>query len=545
MKNNTKPITIATIFFILLFSVLIAGCKSTPETVDKKSDDGFERRENTGRVVFNRYERPADEYFEETEVSEESGISEETDDSAGTVVSEEADDGAGTEISEGIDDSGETESSAVAAAESSADAATETSVAEETDKETEVAQETEAPSEKESPVETLSLIETDKFITGCFAGTSNIFILPSDGTFWSAGYNHSGQLGLENDLSYIVWDISQVFINGEEYPDIVSVAPGENHTVVLMEDGSLWGVGESLYGELGRFGSDGIGKVRAFTRLKNMNGNNIDSAKVIAAGCNNTFYIDNDNALWATGFNYYGELGLGNTTNSPGFVKVPGAGIGDVKSVAAGSRHTVILKNDGSVWVSGYNFNGQLGLGDEGDVSSFTLVKDIDSAAAVAAGNYHTVILKDDGTVWTAGANYSGQLGYDGEGQRSFTQVKDSQGKPVEDAVAIAAKGDMTIIQKNDGSLLLAGSYLEPEYDYESGPPEQLTGEPESTLISIKPADPSAFTGIDKVVLGSRSIYVLTEDGHVWAAGSNWYGQLIMPQDVIESDVLKWIFPQI
>ena len=390
-------------------------------------------------------------------------------------------------------------------------------------------------------------------ITDCFAGTSNIFILPSDGTFWSAGYNHSGQLGLdgitaqdgETQSASVIWDISQVYVNGEEFPKIVSVAPGENHTVILKEDGSLWGVGESIYGELGRFGTTGIGKVPAFTRLKNLSNAEIDNARAVAAGYNNTFFIDTENSLWATGFNYYGELGLGNNDNCPGFSQVPGAGSGGVKAIAAGARHSVILKDDGTVWVSGYNFNGQLGLGDSGDVSSFTQVKDIDSASDVAAGNYHTVILKSDGTVWTSGANYSCQLGHDGEGQRSFTQVKDSEGNPVNDAAAVAARGDLTVIWKKDGTLLMAGSYEEPEYDYQSGPPDPQEGEPESALVLLQPADGSSFGNIAKVVLGSRSIYVLTEDGRIWAAGSNWYGQLIMQRDVKESAVLKWIFPKL
>ncbi|MCL2478242.1 MAG: hypothetical protein FWF22_01980 [Treponema sp.] len=388
--------------------------------------------------------------------------------------------------------------------------------------------------------------ETEGIITDCYAGVSNVFIIPSDGSFWSAGYNHSGQLGLDANTppaSQIVWDISRIYIDGQEFPGVISVAPGENHTVVLREDGSLWGVGESLYGELGLFGADGIGRIPVFTQLKNLNNADIDNARAVAAGDNNTFFIDKNNTLWATGYNHYGELGLGNNENVAGFTQVPGAGSQDVKAVAAGARHTVILKNDGSVWVSGYNFNGQLGLGDQNDVSSFTRVADLGSVAAVAAGNYHTVVLKDDGSVWTSGANYAGQLGHDGEGQSVFTRVSDSQGQPVSDAVLIAARGDMTVIERKDGSLLFAGSYEVPDYDYLSAPPEPQTGAPKSTLVPLKPADAASFGTVSKVVLGSRSIYVLTDDGRVWAAGSNWYGQLIMQRDITESAVLKWVYP--
>lgn len=423
--------------------------------------------------------------------------------------------------------------------------------------------------QSETPAQTESVTQagtgdqiSGDFITECFAGTSNIFIIPSDGSFWTAGYNHSGQLGLAGipgavpgqtaapgadsglAASGVVWDITQVMIDGQKYFNIVSVAPGENHTVILMGDGSLLGVGESMYGELGRFGTDGKGMIPVFTRLKNISNSYIDNAKAVAAGLNNTFYIDNQNSLWATGFNYYGELGMGNINNIPGFTQVPLSGSGDVKAVAPGSRHTALLMNDGSVWVCGYNFYGQLGLGSQDDVSSFTKVEGMDNAAAVAAGNYHTVILKNDGTVWTAGANYAGQLCYEGGGQQTFTQVKDDNGQPINNAAAIAANGDMTVILTKAGDLLFAGNYETPEYDYQSGVPEPLTGEPKSTLTPLKPADSAGFGNIKKVVLGSSSIYVLTGDGKIWAAGSNWYGQLIMEKDITQSPELKWIYPK-
>ncbi len=39
--------------------------------------------------------------------------------------------------------------------------------------------------------------------------------------------------------------------------------------------------------------------------------------------------------------------------------------IGSVQAVAAGFEHTMILKDDGTLWASGQNSFGKLGLGDE------------------------------------------------------------------------------------------------------------------------------------------------------------------------------------
>ena len=38
------------------------------------------------------------------------------------------------------------------------------------------------------------------------------------------------------------------------------------------------------------------------------------------------------------------------------------------------SYHTLILKNDGTLWSCGYNGNGELGLGDTADRYTFTQI---------------------------------------------------------------------------------------------------------------------------------------------------------------------------
>ena len=47
---------------------------------------------------------------------------------------------------------------------------------------------------------------------------------------------------------------------------------------------------------------------------------------------------------------------------------------GDVKAIAAGYYHSMVLKTDGNVWVTGENNNGQLGDGSDIDKDTFVLV---------------------------------------------------------------------------------------------------------------------------------------------------------------------------
>ncbi|WP_169312596.1 RCC1 domain-containing protein [Leadbettera azotonutricia] len=381
------------------------------------------------------------------------------------------------------------------------------------------------------------------------AGVANVFLLTEDGNLWSAGYNRSAQADVNAPAdSQAHFGIVQILDeSGAAFQGVKSIAAGEGHTLILKDDGSLWASGESLYGELG-LGGDGTGKLASFTQLKTQgtSGDAIADVQYIAAGNNNSFYIKNDGTLWAAGYNYYGELGLGDKENKTSFTQVSSAG-NNVKTVSAGARHTVILKTDGTVWVTGYNFNGQLGLNNTVDANTFTQVQDMNASSA-AAGNYHTTVLKSDGTVWTTGENYYGQLGWDDlEDRKQFTQVQDDKGAIINDAKEIAARGDLTLIRRDKDALLIAGTYTtEPEPRDESKlPPYTAEKVVKPTFAPLVPeqAAASAFKDIKKIILGYQSIYIVTSDSHLWAAGSNRYGQLNLGYDTSLSVVLRQVFP--
>ena len=80
------------------------------------------------------------------------------------------------------------------------------------------------------------------------------------------------------------------------------------------------------------------------------------------------------------------------------------------KAVAAGSRHSMMLGKDGSVWATGHNLFGQLGDGLAYDRQVFVRVIS-DRAKAVAAGAFHSMVIKQDGSVWATGSNEYGQFG--------------------------------------------------------------------------------------------------------------------------------------
>ena len=82
----------------------------------------------------------------------------------------------------------------------------------------------------------------------------------------------------------------------------------------------------------------------------------------VSGGDDYTLALKRDGTLWAWGGNGYGQLGLGDTTDRHTPTEV--GSTGDWASVACGDCHTLALKRNGTLWAWGGNWYGQLGLGD-------------------------------------------------------------------------------------------------------------------------------------------------------------------------------------
>src|SRR5207248_660694 len=80
-----------------------------------------------------------------------------------------------------------------------------------------------------------------------------------------------------------------------------------------------------------------------------------------------------------------------------------GGGGGSVTATSAGASHSLFLKNDGTVWATGRNSEGQLGDGTGTAKTTAVQVSGLSGITAIAGGQYHSLFLKNDGTVWATG----------------------------------------------------------------------------------------------------------------------------------------------
>ncbi len=139
----------------------------------------------------------------------------------------------------------------------------------------------------------------------------------------------------------------------------------------------------------------------------------------VAAGGYHSLALTTDGSLYAWGYNGFGQLGSGTTTNSsiPVAVDTTGALAGKtISQVAAGYDYSLALTTDGSLYAWGTNGNGQLGNGTTTN-SSVPVPVDTTGALAgktitqIAVGIYYSFALTSDASLYSWGINWSGQLG--------------------------------------------------------------------------------------------------------------------------------------
>jgi alpha-tubulin suppressor-like RCC1 family protein len=165
-------------------------------------------------------------------------------------------------------------------------------------------------------------------------------------------------------------------------------------------------------GEVFRWGSDGQAESRLPVQVPG-----IDGARGVGAGYTHSLAILADGTVRAWGLNGYGQIGDGTVASRANPVAVVGAGgqgtLGGIVAVAGGEAHSLALAADGTVYAWGANAHGQLGLGaaDSASHPVPTAVPGLTGVTAIAAGYRHSLALKGDGTVWAWGSNADGELG--------------------------------------------------------------------------------------------------------------------------------------
>jgi len=113
------------------------------------------------------------------------------------------------------------------------------------------------------------------------------------------------------------------------------------------------------------------------------------------------YYIRRDGTLWVKGLAHRGQYGDGRLTATADFVNTAG----DAVAVKAHTGHALYLSQSGVVMGTGGNRYGPLGahgLGDKADRWG----RVFDGARAIATGSRHSVAIRTDSTLWAWGEGF-------------------------------------------------------------------------------------------------------------------------------------------
>jgi alpha-tubulin suppressor-like RCC1 family protein len=352
------------------------------------------------------------------------------------------------------------------------------------------------------------------------------------------------------------------------------VSAGENHSMALMDDNTLWACGDNSSWQLGL--GNGVYEVYSLKQVRGEGGNGfLRNIVTYDAGVTHSLAADVNGTILAWGDDYHGQLGNG-TGNDPCEYPAKVSGVGgsgylsdtvDIVYVSSGRSgyHSLAVDSNGYVYSFGYNYYGQCGDGtsgtqnqtkqtpvrvlDDNPQTTGVYLGDITHIIAVDAGVNHSIALDANGFVWEWGQNngysYPRKVpNYSGGGGGYLRYIVSIA--TCNHSVAVDSNGFVYVWQYGtpykvtDGEMYTSSGYLENIVEVSAGNGYSMArtsdghvlvwnsgGEPEYVQDGEMKTQSGLLEGITSISAGFYSHKLaVCENGYGWALGSNSSGEL-------------------
>ena len=329
-------------------------------------------------------------------------------------------------------------------------------------------------------------------------GEYHILAIDDQDALYSFGFGRYGELGLTSVIS----SKTPLRVHGDSIWKHVSC--GYNHSIAVDADDNIYTWGYNYYGQLGIGTSGSYSNVTSpasatFQRLKFLN---------MACGYAYVIFINDNNKLVAAGANNYGQLGIGNTNPKSSSIELNTDTL-EWKSVSCGTNHTAAITTGNQLWAWGYNYYGQLGLGNN---TQYTIPQRVGTGTAwkqVSCGYAHTGAVDVLNRLYMFGYNNCGQLG-----QNNITNSNIPL--QVTGAWSYVSCGEhCTMAIKTDGTLWAWGCNA----NYQLG----LGNNPDNVLVPTQVGSNNIWV---RVICRTNISVAVTTLGDIYVCGNNEYGQL-------------------
>ncbi len=349
-----------------------------------------------------------------------------------------------------------------------------------------------------------------------------------------------------------------------------AISGGEYHTLVLMENNTVWACGGNSYGQLGNNDTySEYNLIQSFCGEMNTTSSFLEDIVAVDAGWRHSLAVDDINGnVWAWGGDDQGQIGNGDTTGNmlvPVAVHAgeqstdPNAILEDITCVSAGRSGLHSLASEGEYTYGwGYNAHGQCGNDTSGaDVETPVKVKTSATTylghdtgfdiVEVDAGVGHSIARDANDNVWEWGVNNSSLYAIKVPGENgveylegiieiascSHSLALDENGNVWQWTTGYPAKvsgGEMGTTYLENIVAIGAGSSHNLALD-ENGFVWQWTGTATPTAPTIVPAgEQSSYSGylehITAIDDGYTHQLAIEDTGEIFGWGSNSLGKL-------------------
>jgi alpha-tubulin suppressor-like RCC1 family protein len=273
---------------------------------------------------------------------------------------------------------------------------------------------------EDTPTSVISSWHSNSMIVSLFEGGhhSGVIVRKSNGKnyvyLW--GKNVDRQVGEPSGQNV---PIPRLLVDpsGHPYTGFVQGAGGDNHTLLLRDDGTVWAIGSNFYGQIGQ-------PPEVTNTAYPVLVNNLENISQIAAGGENSLALTRDGKVYSWGRGTFGQRGDGSKTNfqsTPVLVQFEGLSISPaIQSLDAEGPQVIAIDTTGQVWGWGDNRYGQSNnsasiCGERpNEVTRPVLLSTLQGLAlqGVAAAHWSNAVFEVNKlTIYSWGSNEDGQLG--------------------------------------------------------------------------------------------------------------------------------------